>query len=267
MTSNQIAYWSMKAQNRQIDESKRHNLATEGETGRHNRATEQVDISQLAEQSRHNVVSEKETNRHNVASENEINRHNLTTEKQGQQQIDESRRHNIESERQNILGLQETSRHNKVSENISISDLAERGRHNLATESEANRHNVASEQETARTNHANEYIRRAANDIQSRVADYNYQLGLGNLNVNETKALADRMNALVNQDYVKAQINHFNTQDAQQWQKLSQDQSIALKNMETSLERGDRENATKWAKVISDGLSSMLPIVLGLAMG
>ena len=59
MTTNQINYWK-------LEEDKRHNKASEGETARHNVVTERqkdrdIDISRasLAETARHNVVNEQ----------------------------------------------------------------------------------------------------------------------------------------------------------------------------------------------------------------
>lgn len=78
-----------------LQESIRHNTATEGETYRHNVATESLGDRQLAETIRFNKANQKENKRHNVAGEKETKRHNLATEK-------------------------ETKRSNKASESISV---------------------------------------------------------------------------------------------------------------------------------------------------
>lgn len=108
MTANQVAYWNLQ-------ETGRHNRATETETNRHNVVTEGIDLGNLNEKVRHNKATEgidigklQETMRHNVASEGigaqqanaaqtnaaaslysaqEQNRHNLISEKQNQQVI------------------------------------------------------------------------------------------------------------------------------------------------------------------------------------
>lgn len=120
MTRNQIDYWSLQ-------ETKRHNSSTEGESQRHNVATEQ-------ETNRHNVVGERETERSNRAREgidlgklNESVRHNQATEK-------ETNRHNVATEGIDLGKLQETSRHNRSTESLGYANLGETSRHNQASE-------------------------------------------------------------------------------------------------------------------------------------
>lgn len=102
MTQNQIAYWKLQ-------EEKRSNLASEGET------------------SRHNIATESETERSNRVQQGEAKRHNLSTEKQA------------------WLNYSEAQRSNRANESIKKDSLAESARHNVATESETVRHNVESE--------------------------------------------------------------------------------------------------------------------------
>nr|AVX53494.1 putative ORF1 [Marmot picobirnavirus] len=102
MTDLQIKYWDLQ-------ENRRHNTVTEGETNRHNVATEDLGIKTLDESRRHNIVTEGETRRHNVAGET-----------------------------LGVHTLQESIRHNRVTE-------AETMRHNVAGENENRRHNIASE--------------------------------------------------------------------------------------------------------------------------
>lgn len=118
MTHNQIEYWNLQ-------ENKRHNLASESETARHNVSTE-------GETNRHNLVTESteigklgETIRHNVATEQESARHNRETENIGYGQLNETVRHNLASESIESMNAQikkdqlaETVRHNKQQEII-----------------------------------------------------------------------------------------------------------------------------------------------------
>lgn len=127
MTHNQIEYWNLQ-------ENKRHNLASEGETNRHNVSTE-------SETYRHNVQSEateigklNESVRHNMATEYETNRHNVSSENLGFAQLAETRRHNtatesLESMKNQVLkdNLAETVRHNKVSEHIQGTGVTAKG--------------------------------------------------------------------------------------------------------------------------------------------
>lgn len=72
----------------ELNESNRHNVATELESGRHNRATEMQAINDLAERARSNIANEinvraqiAETAQHNRNSEAESVRHNQATER------------------------------------------------------------------------------------------------------------------------------------------------------------------------------------------
>lgn len=116
MTTNQINYWNLQENKRHNvvteGETNRHNVATETETNRHNLATEAVDLGKLNESIRHNQRTEQisaatlaETNRHNVVSEGEANRHNVQTERLDsvdlnikQDQLGETQRHNQQTE-------------------------------------------------------------------------------------------------------------------------------------------------------------------------
>lgn len=119
MTQNQIAYWSAQ-------ESKRANMAREGENVRHNLEVEAQGRSTIAENIRHNLFGEGETLRHNQATESiqqqdisERGRHNRVTEL-------ETQRHNISTESIGQLeasvhasAQREAERHNKEEERIS----------------------------------------------------------------------------------------------------------------------------------------------------
>lgn len=80
MTDIQIKY-------RGLEETKRHNLVTEGQ-----------ESSRIAETMRHNLVSEGETNRHNLATEQENVRHNKVGEDIAMKNYYETQRHNLVGE-------------------------------------------------------------------------------------------------------------------------------------------------------------------------
>lgn len=98
MTEDQLRYWTLQ-------ETKRHDVATEGETAKHNRATEQ-----------------------------ETAQHNRMTEQIDLGKLGETIQHNRATEQIDLGKLAETTRHNVVSENIDMGKLAETSRHNKATE-------------------------------------------------------------------------------------------------------------------------------------
>lgn len=113
MTKTQVDYWNYQ-------ESKRHNLATEGlETGK------------LAETTRHNLVTEGETSRHNLVTEGETQRHNLVTEGQESQRIAIS-----------AGVLAESQRHNRAQESVARTEAQT---HRMAAESQikVNESNIA----------------------------------------------------------------------------------------------------------------------------
>lgn len=105
MLATQVQYWELQEKKRhnvategqaqqELAESKRHNMEVEGanwfsvkENERHNRATESLGFATLAESTRHNRSTEElerskqaETRRHNTRTENESIRHNLVSE-------------------------------------------------------------------------------------------------------------------------------------------------------------------------------------------
>jgi len=138
MTEMQISY-------RNLQETRRHNIATEGLEG-----------SKLEETRRHNMASESEAIRTNMANEgikheaNVINqshyqRQDAINQAHYERQDAETARHNREAELDadydrsvRIYQAKEEARHNLASEK-------ETARHNITTESEANRHNITTE--------------------------------------------------------------------------------------------------------------------------
>lgn len=149
MTTNQINYWNLQ-------ENKRHNVRTEGqtdvqlaETERHNRATEGIDISKLSEQSRHNLETERQGRESLGIDHGKLDLAHLN--------LAETSRHNQASEaaeRSKIgLGyaqLSETSRHNQQAEALQGYDLNirqqqqdENVRHNYQTEEVARQKTAA----------------------------------------------------------------------------------------------------------------------------
>lgn len=103
--------------------------------------TNQINYWNLQESRRHNVVSEGETQRHNVVTETETNRHNVATEAIDISKLQETHRHNVVTEGQQDRaldiqesGVRETQRHNQATENIDIGKLMETTRHNQAQE-------------------------------------------------------------------------------------------------------------------------------------
>lgn len=133
-----VAQGQLDVSNRQVIELGRHNLATETETRRSNLAREQEtyrsNVSRERETNRSNLAHERELNRHNLASESigrsqvglgysqlaEQSRHNTVSETQEHARIDEMVRSNLakesETRRSNIARLDEEHRSNTQQE-------------------------------------------------------------------------------------------------------------------------------------------------------
>lgn len=194
-----------------LGETKRHNLATEGqerqklaETARHNQASEAVQLFVAQEGARHNIESERnqrdqialgyhtlgETQRHNYAMEQEMNRHNLSVEDETKRanQVNESiSRFNADSlaaYRDKSIGLgysqlSETKRANQANETLRNQTLSWTVHKESSQLAENHRSNLANEQlirernaETQRANQAYEALRNTQNQIeQDRLAE------------------------------------------------------------------------------------------------
>lgn len=156
----------------------------------------QISFANLQETKRHNVVTEGETYRHNLESEGETHRHNVSTESLSAETNAINRAHyerqdaynalhystmDAESARHNLAGEIETQRHNEAQELVNQQALAETKRANKAKEKETKRHDKATEsiqsltneirseelQEEHRSNVANEQIKADTNEINA----------------------------------------------------------------------------------------------------
>lgn len=128
MTTNQIAYFSAK-------EQQRHNLQDESIR----RQTNTINESHFARM-------DSETLRHNLATEQQAREQlNLGYAQLdlGNRQLEETQRHNYASESLSLGTLQESARHNRASELIASNTLAETVSHNRETEKQADKVNGA----------------------------------------------------------------------------------------------------------------------------
>lgn len=168
MTKNQIEYNKLREQRRanlqqeeltRIRDTASIELGRSqlGEQTRHNLAGEQLQTASLDETRRSNLAKEGETIRSNLAREEENRRHNVASEELTSTQLAEVARHNRASEglqsRTISLGyaqLGETTRHNQQLEALTASQQTEIQRHNVAQEAlqrtqigETRRHQIA----------------------------------------------------------------------------------------------------------------------------
>lgn len=120
MTQNQIA-WA------KVQEEKRHNVISEGETGRHNLAEEQIRYQSNSIQKEMNTIN----SHHYVRMDRENQRHNRAEERISNKQIAESRRHSKESEEISWFQSQEQRRHNVATEGVDWANVGV-GRMNAA---------------------------------------------------------------------------------------------------------------------------------------
>nr|AVX53642.1 putative ORF1 [Marmot picobirnavirus] len=131
MTQNQIRF-------AELQELKRHNLKTEGQT----------DVS-LKETGRHNVALESETNRHNIQTEGIQTTTNVINAQHYAATDAELVRHNqsteSETQRHNVVLEQETNRHNITTESTDRFKAKTDADIRKASLSETTRHNVGEE--------------------------------------------------------------------------------------------------------------------------
>lgn len=116
-------------------------IATVNETRRHNLATEGLTSAQLQETIRHNKQGEA----YNVSNLQELARHNIANENAQMRSVLESIRHNMAAEGIDYGNLAALISHNKAMENLQSLNYEELNRHNLSSEYEIWRHNEASE--------------------------------------------------------------------------------------------------------------------------
>lgn len=170
MTKNQIEYQKLKETQRSNrvgeKETGRHNLEVENqgqqqidESKRHNRATEGVDLSRLAETERSNKAVESLRSRELA----EISTHNRRTEGIDISKLQEQQRSNLANEslkrEQNI----ETNRANIVREQQQWASINEQQVQNFRNYTIA----VDELAEKVRSNQSNEMLKRQANYVQS----------------------------------------------------------------------------------------------------
>jgi hypothetical protein len=137
MTTNQIAYFSAK-------EQQRHNWATEREQGRHNIETEKISSETNTINRTHLERMDSETMRHNLATEEQARQQLGLGYAQldlGNRQLAETTRHNKASESLTLQSLQETTRHNYVSETLSRQSNDITNLHNIETERQTDFYN------------------------------------------------------------------------------------------------------------------------------
>lgn len=180
-----------------------------------NMTRNQIEYWNLQENKRHNLVSEGETGRHNVVTEGETGRHNVTTEAIDIGKLGETTRHNIASE-----GLEGA----KI--NLGYAELGESTRHNIATELNTGTDlNIKQQnvEETERHNQATESIERdkADADIARQKAETDYRklqtdwLDLLNTEqLNLSRAQRDEIQARINEIDSKIKLNKANTTTA-----------------------------------------------------
>lgn len=211
MTKNQIDYWNLQEvkrnNQRQWEETQKHNRNTEAETNRSNRAREdqarldyyETQRSNMAreDQNRRNLVEQQ---RHSLATESEQQRSNLATEANNR----------FANQTNLILGLGQLA---NTRSSIGVQrQQADTARYNAYTQSrsvdEARRSNIRREQltslaqtETSRANRAQEALsaeRNALTKSQQRI-------DFGNLKVNRERNLAQMQ---YNYDALREQMKY-----------------------------------------------------------
>lgn len=174
------------------------------ETIRNNKRVNELELNKL-----------RETQRHNVSSE-------YTANVNAQEQI----RHNKAGEYNAFATLQETSRHNQRMEELQDSYQSEINRHNTVTESQG----WTQVNSQAALNYANANLAQSNVGVAALQTQYNYELGLGNLSVNQTNASINQQNADTREGEARVDARYkggklaIDAQDAQTRKKAQQTQ-------------------------------------------
>lgn len=179
-------------------------FATLDESKRHNLASEQQAANVLGEQTRHNLATEAVSEYSNQLKSRELDlrneqlqetlRHNMQLEDLQSKQIEishrsqeEIARHNLAQESRDSRALSESIRHNVSLENLQLRTIGEANRHNLATEYvsrgqlEVQNRTLLEQERSHRVDEAERYRHnRAQESIQTSQVGLGYaQVGLG----------------------------------------------------------------------------------------
>lgn len=145
------------------------------------------------------------------------------------QKVAETKRHNVSSEYTANVSAQEQIRHNKAGEYNAFATLEENKRHNMAMEnlqdayqSEINRHNIVTESQgwtqvnsQAALNYANASLSSSNVGVAGLQTQYNYELGLGNLEQSQRSNDINEYNATTRRDEFVLERNKFYEQRSQ----------------------------------------------------
>lgn len=169
-----------------------------------------------------NYLGIQETGRHNLATEQEANRSNLAREKQNYVDYLETRRSNQAREKLTDYSNRETKRHNKATEKLGKSQLKETKRSNKANEAigrysnqtarlnySVNVRNAASNASQAAAAHR----QAAASELQAKAAMSQAKTAFRNASTNKYNAKTSRYDAYTKRKNQEAQANY--------WQQLS----------------------------------------------
>lgn len=155
---------------REIDESKRHSLATERENFRHNFRNEQIDQSKVWETARSNRANENIN-----ASNASTNRFNAFTNYTNARSNAANARTNQLNALTNMLNIRVASRNASTNATNALT--------NRQSIQETARHNRAVELETARYQKEMNAINAQSNVIRERTNQINYELGIKNIGI------------------------------------------------------------------------------------
>lgn len=140
------------------------------------------------------VRNNKELNRLRDKEINESMRHNISTEYTANYSAQEQARHNRAGEYNAFATLQENIRHNKVSEEQQDAYQSELNRHNTVTEAQG----WTQANSVAAMNYANANLANSNVGVAALQTQYNYELGLGNMQISQQNADTNTTNARTN---------------------------------------------------------------------
>lgn len=185
-----------------------------------------------------NYLGIQETGRHNLATETEANRSNLAREKQNYVDYLETKRSNVAREKLTDYSNREQKRHNKATEKLGSKQLRETKRSNKAQEAlgrysnQTARLNYSVNVQNARSNAsqaAAAHRQAAASELQASAAYKQAQVADRNAATNKYNAKTQRYNARTSRKSQEAQQTY--------WQQLSRESQSQISKYNTEMKK------------------------------
>lgn len=216
-----------------------------------------------------------ETKRNNISQLAEENRHNMAAEKLGVDTLSETRRHNVRGENIDLSRLGEARRHNMQTEGIDLNKLSESIRHNKATEYISHRQTDIQAQQAVTQSRAQ--LEQARHNIQQeklQLGDLNKELqkltlqGLDISNNWEIRNKANEIQSKYNDAMVD--INRLNSKNqflnnVKGWDQWERQLKLGLSQLKEAIRNNQANNAMKAVDTATDAATAILDFAFKLS--